>query len=166
MKHKEKQLEYVHQYQTVRAKEWRKVVFSDKKKFILDGSDGFCKYWHAKAFPKENYSRHNGGGSLMVVVVGGGGGFSYSGKQTTICQCSAKRGRLCEDTKWFISRTKRASSMWRRVDFSARQCWYPQSIINKAVLAWTKSKTSWPHSVLSRPQPFWKFEAIDCCNSL
>ena len=31
MKHKEKRLEYARQYQTMSAKEWRKVVFSDKK---------------------------------------------------------------------------------------------------------------------------------------
>ena len=52
MKHKEKQLEYARQYQTMSAKEWWKVVFSDKKKFNLDNIDGFQKYWHAKIFLK------------------------------------------------------------------------------------------------------------------
>ena len=77
MKHKEKRLEYARQYEIMRAKEWRKVVFSDEKKFNLDGPDGFQKYWHAKIFLEENYStRHSRGGYLMV----GGGIFSYSGK--------------------------------------------------------------------------------------
>ena len=44
MKHKEKRLEYARQYQIMSAKEWQKIAFSDKKKFNLDGSDGFQKY--------------------------------------------------------------------------------------------------------------------------
>ena len=78
MKHKEKRLEYARQYQTMSAKEWRKVVFSDKKKFNWDSPDGFQKYWHVKTFPEEDYSAsHSRGGSLMIVGVGD---FSSSGK--------------------------------------------------------------------------------------
>ena len=66
MKHKEKRLEYAHQYQTIRAEGWRKVVFLNKKKFNLDGPDGF-----QKKYPEENYStKHSGGGSLMIGVGG------------------------------------------------------------------------------------------------
>ena len=54
MKHQEKRQEYARQYQTMSAKEWRKVVYSDEKKFNLDGPYGFQKYWHAKSFPEEN----------------------------------------------------------------------------------------------------------------
>ena len=43
MKHREKRLQYARQDQTMSAKEWRKVVFSDEKKFNLDGSDEFQK---------------------------------------------------------------------------------------------------------------------------
>ena len=78
MKYKDKRQEYAYQYQTMSAKEWWKVVFSDEKKFNLDGPAGFQKYWHAKNIPKENYStRHSGGGSLIIC---GMQGFSSSGK--------------------------------------------------------------------------------------
>ena len=66
-KPKQKRLEYVRQYQTMSAKEWRNVIFSDEKKFNLDGQGGFQKYQLAKHFPEENYStRHSGGGSLII----------------------------------------------------------------------------------------------------
>ena len=53
MTHKEKRLEYARQYQTISAKEWQKVVFSDEKKFNLYGLDSFQKHWQAKTFPEE-----------------------------------------------------------------------------------------------------------------
>ena len=77
MKHKGKRLEYARQYQTISAKEWRKVVFLDERKFNLDGPDGFQKYWQAQNFPEENYStKYSGGGSVMIW----GRGISFSGK--------------------------------------------------------------------------------------
>ena len=68
MKHKNNRLEYVHQCQNMNVKEWRKVVFSDEKKFNLDGASCFQKNWHAKNFPEENYStRHREEGSLTIL---------------------------------------------------------------------------------------------------
>ena len=71
MKHKKKRLKYPRQYQTMSAKEWRKVVFSDEKKFNLDGPDGFLRYKHAKNFPEENYSTWRRGGGSLIIWVGG-----------------------------------------------------------------------------------------------
>ena len=76
MKHKEKRLEYARQYQTMSAKVWRKVVFSDEKKFNLDGPNVLQKYWHVKKIPEKNYStRYGGGGSFMILGI-----LSSSGK--------------------------------------------------------------------------------------
>jgi len=46
---------------------WRKVIFSDEKKFNLDGPDGAQYYWHdLRKSPEISMSRNFGGGSLMT----------------------------------------------------------------------------------------------------
>lgn len=47
--------------------EWNKVVWSDEKKFNLDGPDGCSYYWHDRRLPRKIFSkRHTGGGSITV----------------------------------------------------------------------------------------------------
>jgi hypothetical protein len=47
--------------------DWNMVIFSDEKKFNLDGPDGFQYYWHDLRKEKDTYwSRQNGGGSVVV----------------------------------------------------------------------------------------------------
>ena len=47
--------------------EWHKVVFSDEKKFNLDGPDGYKYYWHdLRREPQWVSKRVAGGGSVMV----------------------------------------------------------------------------------------------------
>lgn len=49
------------------TKKWRKIIFSDEKKFNLDGPDGFAYYWHDLRTEEKIFSkRQSGGGSVMV----------------------------------------------------------------------------------------------------
>lgn len=47
--------------------EWHQIIFSDEKKFNLDGPDGWSHYWHdLRTEPKIFSKRQSGGGSVMV----------------------------------------------------------------------------------------------------
>ena len=49
------------------TEEWRSVIFTDEKKFNLDGPDGFRYYWHNIRMEEQFFSkRQMGGGSLML----------------------------------------------------------------------------------------------------
>lgn len=46
---------------------WSKIIFSDEKKWNLDGPDGLKSYWHCLGREKKTFfSRQNGGGSVMI----------------------------------------------------------------------------------------------------
>jgi hypothetical protein len=46
---------------------WQYTVFSDEKKFDLDGPDGYKNYWRDLRQPAQSFvRRQNGGGSVMV----------------------------------------------------------------------------------------------------
>jgi hypothetical protein len=54
---------------------WKTVIFSDEKKFNLDGPDGLHHYWHdIRKEPKILSNRVQGGGSVMVWAAFGFGG--------------------------------------------------------------------------------------------
>lgn len=83
-RHKTARLAFAEKYQFW-EEEWQSVVFSDEKKFNLDGPDGCQYHWQDKRKPKQKrMARNFGGGSLMVW-----GGFGYNGK-TPICVVSTK----------------------------------------------------------------------------
>ncbi|GBM36209.1 Transposable element Tc3 transposase [Araneus ventricosus] len=51
---------------------WMAVLFSDERKWNLDGPDGNIKYWHdLRKEPRSFFSRQSGGGSGMVWVAFG-----------------------------------------------------------------------------------------------
>lgn len=83
-KHKEARLKFAKDHMSW-TNEWKRVIFSDEKKFNLDGPDGLRSYWHVVGREKEvSYSRNFGGGTVMVW-----GGFSCYGT-TPICWITTK----------------------------------------------------------------------------
>jgi predicted transcriptional regulator len=47
--------------------EWKKVIFSDEKRWSLDGPDGWATYWHDDRKEEQVFqTRQMGGGSVMV----------------------------------------------------------------------------------------------------
>lgn len=47
--------------------EWKKVIWTDEKKFNLDGPDGLSYYWHDQRIQRKILSRrHSSGGSIMI----------------------------------------------------------------------------------------------------
>ncbi|CAF2016077.1 unnamed protein product [Rotaria magnacalcarata] len=57
--------------------EWHKVIWSDEKKFNLDGPDGFSYYWYDLRKEEEIFStRVQGGGSVVIWASFGRGGKS------------------------------------------------------------------------------------------
>lgn len=82
--HKNARLEFarLHMSWTV---QWRQVIFSDEKKFNLDGPDGYSYYWHdLRHNSPPRMSRNFGGGTVMVWAA-----FSFTGK-TPMCFISTK----------------------------------------------------------------------------
>lgn len=74
-RHKMDRLNFAKQSMAWTSK-WYSVLFSDEKKFNLDGPDGFHYYWHdLRKSPDVLMSRQMGGGSVMVWA-----GFSAQGK--------------------------------------------------------------------------------------
>ncbi|GMF22787.1 unnamed protein product [Phytophthora fragariaefolia] len=69
---------------------WRRAIFSDKKKFKLDGPDGYQYDWHDVRTDTELYSKRvSGGGSVMVWA-----GMSANGK-TGIAILEGRQDSAC-----------------------------------------------------------------------
>ncbi|CAJ0584063.1 unnamed protein product, partial [Mesorhabditis spiculigera] len=65
--------------------EWKTIIWTDEKKFNLDGPDGLTRYWRdATQPPLIHRTRNFGGGSLMIWC-----GFSFDGP-TSLARCTCK----------------------------------------------------------------------------
>jgi transposase len=77
--HKDARLKWAKDHMTWNT-EWQQVVWSDEKKFNLDGPDGFSYYWHDLRKEELIFStRAQGGGSVMIWA-----SFGWLGK-SSIC---------------------------------------------------------------------------------
>lgn len=84
-RHKIKRLEWAKKHMSFGSK-WFSVIFSDEKKWNLDGPDGWAYYWHdLRKEPKTIFSRQQGGKSVMVW-----GAFGFNG-QTSLAILSGKQ---------------------------------------------------------------------------
>lgn len=66
LEHKLKRLQWA-KTKVAWGDEWKQVIWSDEKKFNLDGPDAHAYYWHDLRKEDIQFSRrHTGGGSLMI----------------------------------------------------------------------------------------------------
>jgi transposase len=66
-RHRVNRVKWATEHVTWDRQKWNTVIFSDEKKFNLDGPDGLQYYWHDLRKEKQYYStRQSGGGGLMV----------------------------------------------------------------------------------------------------
>ena len=65
--HRTKRLSWGRKMIVKDANYWRKVTFTDEKRWSLDGPDGYNCYWADKLIPSETFSKRvNGGGRIMI----------------------------------------------------------------------------------------------------
>ena len=82
--------------------QWRSVVFSDEKKFNLDGPDGLRHYWHDLRRDKDIMSRRNfGGGSVIIWAA-----FGYFGKSAIVRLHGSQDSRRVSAARWSTHRRK------------------------------------------------------------
>jgi len=62
------------------TKEWNNVVFTDEKKWNLDGPDGFHYYWHDLRKEQKTLSKRQSGGGSVIIW----GGFGKRGKTPVV----------------------------------------------------------------------------------
>ena len=67
--HKADRLNFARNHMTYQDDDWGKVIFSDEKKWNLDGPDGYSKYWHDLRKEPEVMSRRQQGKFIMSFML-------------------------------------------------------------------------------------------------
>lgn len=75
-RHKNARVEFAKSYVQWTWALWTKVIFSDEKKFNLDGPDGFSYYWHDLRKEEKVFSKRQMGGQSIMTW----GAFCFHGK--------------------------------------------------------------------------------------
>ena len=72
VQHRRHRLAWAQQHVNWRLREWRRVLFSDEKRFCVDNSDGRIKIWRRRRerFAEANIMQHNRWGGVSVMVWG------------------------------------------------------------------------------------------------
>ena len=66
-RHKQARLEFARKFMSWTTAQWCNVIFSDEKRFNLDGPDSYSYYWHDLRKEEQCFStRQQGGGGLFV----------------------------------------------------------------------------------------------------
>lgn len=83
--HREARLKFATEFVSLPASEWDKIIWSDEKKWNLDGPDGVRYFWYDLRSEKSIFSkRQQGGGGVMIWA-----GFSAAGS-TEIAFCKGR----------------------------------------------------------------------------
>ncbi|KAG3016919.1 hypothetical protein PC119_g11203 [Phytophthora cactorum] len=116
--HKTTRMDWAEEH-ILKPDKWILIIFSDEKKFNLDGPDGFKYYWRDMRRPAQSYvRRQNGGGSVMVW-----GAFSATGKSKLTILCGRQNSdfvfqqdnasiHASRETKQFLEESEVSTMVW------------------------------------------------------
>ncbi|CAD6189597.1 unnamed protein product [Caenorhabditis auriculariae] len=135
-RHKNERLQIARSNMTT---DWNKIIFSDEKKFNLDGPDGYAHYW--RDLRKDPKSKRNfGGGSLMVWAAFCGNGtvaLSFIGTRTN---SQDYQQLLAQHLLPYLRRRRRANMIYQQDNASVHA--------SNSTLAWFAAKNvvllDWP----------------------
>ncbi|CAD6196633.1 unnamed protein product [Caenorhabditis auriculariae] len=137
-RHKNERLQFA---RSNMATDWNEIIFSDEKKYNLDGPDGYAHYWRDLRKDSMYFSKRNfGGGSLMVWAAFCGNGtvaLSFIGTGTN---SQDYQQLLAQHLLPYLRRRRRANMIYQQDNASVHA--------SNSTLAWLAAKNvvllDWP----------------------